>query len=100
MTQQPTLTTVTTIVEQLAASNEGVSKKALKEIVDGVFTAITDSLTKGETVRINGIGTFKVKERAARTGRNPKTGEPLEIAASKAVSFSAAKGLKEAVKGS
>ena len=98
MTTETQLVTITTIVDQLAATNEGITKKALKEIVEGVFTSITDSLAKGDTVRINGVGTFGTAATAARTGRNPSTGEALEIPASTRVSFKAASALKKAVK--
>ncbi len=58
---------------------------------------VTDSLKKGETVALVGFGTFIVKERAARTGRNPQTGAPIEISAAKVPSFKAGKALKDAV---
>ncbi len=58
---------------------------------------VTDSLKKGETVALVGFGTFTVKERAARTGRNPQTGDPIEISAAKVPSFKAGKALKDAV---
>lgn len=108
MTTETQLVTISTIVEQLAATtaivdrlaktDESAAKKALKEIVEGVFTSITDSLAKGDTVRINGVGTFGTAATAARTGRNPSTGEALEIPASTRVSFKAAAALKRAVK--
>ena len=63
-----------------------------------VSEAIVDALKAGDKVQVVGFGTFEVKERAARTGRNPRTGETLEIAASKNVGFSAAKALKDAIK--
>ena len=59
--------------------------------------AIKKALKSGETVSLVGFGTFAVKDRAARTGRNPKTGEPLQIKASRIPSFKAGKGLKDAV---
>ena len=59
--------------------------------------AITDALQKGDTVALSGFGTFVVKARAARTGRNPRTGEAIEIPASKVPSFKAGKALKDAV---
>lgn len=93
------LVTIDTIVDALAEQELG-SKTQLKATVKAVVDSITESLVKGDQVRINGLGTFKVKDRAARTGRNPQTGEALEIAASKAVGFTVAKGLKDAVKGS
>ena len=65
--------------------------------VDAVINAITAALAKGEKVQIAGFGNFEVKNRPARTGRNPRTGEPVQIAASKAASFKVAKALKEAI---
>jgi len=59
--------------------------------------SITDSLKKGESVSLVGFGTFAIKERAARTGRNPQTGQPIEISAAKVPSFKAGKALKDAV---
>ena len=75
----------------------GLSKKDAGIALDAAIAAIGDALAKGESVQLVGFGTFSVKERAARTGRNPKTGEPLKIAASKVPGFKAGKGLKDAV---
>jgi DNA-binding protein HU-beta len=65
--------------------------------VDAVFDAITAALKAGDSVALVGFGTFAVKGRAARSGRNPRTGETIEIAASKAPVFKAGKALKDAV---
>lgn len=65
--------------------------------VDAVFEAITDSLKKGDEVRLDGFGTFSVAKRAASTGRNPRTGETIKIKASKQPKFKAGKGLKDTV---
>ena len=65
--------------------------------VDAVFDAITQGLRNGETVNLVGFGTFSVGERAARSGRNPRTGETIDIAASRNPRFKAGKGLKDAV---
>lgn len=65
--------------------------------VDAVLGAITDALASGTKVQISGFGTFEVRHRAARTGRNPRTGEPVQIKASNAPAFKAGKALKEAV---
>lgn len=75
----------------------GLTKADTDKAIDAVFTAITDSLKKGEEVRLIGFGSFSVSERAATTGRNPRTGEAIKIAASKNPKFSAGKGLKDAV---
>ena len=67
-------------------------------VLDALNAVITETLAKDEKVALIGFGSFSVKERAARTGRNPRTGEAIEIAASKAPVFTAGKLLKEAVK--
>jgi DNA-binding protein HU-beta len=74
------------------------TQKQAKEAVDCVLQAITDALTDEESVQIAGFGTFKISARKARTGRNPKTGEAIEIPASKVPKFVAGKSLKDAVK--
>ncbi len=80
------------------ATKTGATKKAAEAAVNAALEAITEALKAGDKVQVFGFGTFEVKERAARTGRNPRTGETLEIAASKNVGFSAAKALKDAIK--
>lgn len=72
-------------------------KAQAARIVDALFDTITNELAKGEEVAIAGFGSFKVARRAARQGRNPKTGETIMIKASNAPKFRAAKQLKEAV---
>ena len=79
------------------AKNEGIEKKCAEKAVNAVVAAITDALAAGEKVQLVGFGTFAVKERAARTGRNPKTGETIAVAAAKAPTFAAGKTLKDAV---
>ncbi|HUV76986.1 MAG TPA: HU family DNA-binding protein [Desulfobacterales bacterium] len=74
------------------------TKKDAQAAVDCVLSSITQALGKGDSVSLIGFGTFKVAERKARKGRNPQTGEEINIAASKAPKFVAAKALKEAVK--
>ena len=66
--------------------------------VDGVLDAIQDALAKGDTVALTGFGTFSVRSRPARTGRNPATGESIEIAASKSPAFKAGKTLRDAIR--
>lgn len=75
----------------------GLSKADAGRAVDAVVEAITGALKSDDQVSLVGFGTFSVKERAARTGRNPRTGETIEIAASKTPSFKAGKALKDAV---
>ncbi len=74
-----------------------VSKAEAARSVDAVFDCITASLVRGDVVTIVGFGTFSVKARAARTGRNPQTGAAIQIAASKLPGFKAGKALKDAV---
>jgi DNA-binding protein HU-beta len=75
----------------------GGSKAMGAAAVDAVFEAISKALARGEEVQVSGFGKFEVRNRPARTGRNPRTGESLQIAASKAPGFKAAKNLKDQV---
>ncbi|MGE8522754.1 MAG: HU family DNA-binding protein, partial [Acinetobacter pseudolwoffii] len=75
----------------------GLSKADAGKALDATIASVTEALKAGDTVTLVGFGTFGVKERAARTGRNPQTGATLEIKASKVPSFKAGKGLKDAV---
>jgi DNA-binding protein HU-beta len=79
------------------ADGSGLSKTEAARAVDGVFDAITDALKSGSDVRLVGFGTFSVSKRAATTGRNPRTGESIQIKASNQPKFKAGKGLKTAV---
>lgn len=74
------------------------TKKDTEVMLNTLIDVISEALSNGEEVAIAGLGKFEVRERAARTGRNPKTGESIEIAASKAPVFKASKTLKDAVK--
>ena len=74
-----------------------MSKSDAAKAVDAVFDCITDALRKGDDVRLVGFGTFSASKRAAREGRNPRTGETIQIAASIQPKFSAGKGLKDAL---
>ncbi len=78
------------------AEQADISKASAQAAVDAMISAIEAGLKEGG-VRIPGLGTFAVRERAARTGRNPQTGEEIQIAASKSVGFKAAKNLKDAL---
>jgi DNA-binding protein HU-beta len=73
------------------------TKAAAQRACEAVFESITKTLARGEDVTITGFGTFRVAKRAAREGRNPKTGEKIQIAASTKPKFRAGKALKEAV---
>ncbi|MDO3382319.1 nucleoid-associated protein HU-beta [Gilvimarinus algae] len=86
----------TELIEAIAASAD-ISKAAAGRALDAVVDGITDSLKKGDQVVLVGFGTFSVKERSARTGRNPQTGAEIQIAAAKVPSFKAGKALKDAV---
>jgi DNA-binding protein HU-beta len=79
------------------AETAGLSKGDATKAVDAVFDAIAASLKAGDEVRLVGFGTFAVSTRAASEGRNPRTGEKIQIAASKQPKFKAGKGLKDAV---
>ncbi|AUX89676.1 HU family DNA-binding protein [Acinetobacter variabilis] len=79
------------------AEKGGLSKADAGKALDATIASVTEALKAGDTVTLVGFGTFGVKERAARTGRNPQTGATLEIKASKVPSFKAGKGLKDAV---
>ena len=79
------------------ADRTGVGKSAAGEAVNAVFAAIAEALAGGDDVRIAGFGTFGTRSRPARTGRNPRTGESVNIAASTAPTFKPGKTLKDAV---
>ncbi len=81
------------------AQATGTSKADAAKAVDGVFDAIAGALKSGEGVQLVGFGSFSVANRAARQGRNPRTGETIQIAASKQPKFKAGKALKDAVNG-
>ena len=87
----------TELIDAVAKKGE-LTKKDAEKAVNTVLDAVTDALAAGEKIQIVNFGTSEVKTRAARTGRNPKTGEAMEIAASKTPAFTAGKGLKDAVK--
>ncbi len=79
------------------ATSADISKAAAGRAIDGMVEAISGALANGDQVSLIGFGTFLVRERAARTGRNPRTGETIEIKAAKTPSFKAGKALKDAV---
>ena len=87
----------TELINAVSAKAE-ISKKDADKAVAAVLASIEDALKAGDKVQLIGFGTFEVKERAARTGHNPKTGEAIEIAAAKLPSFKAGAALKNAVK--
>ena len=81
------------------ARSSGISKTSADNAVDAIFSAITAALRKGEDVRLVGFGTFSTRRRAARQGRNPRTGETIQIPASTQPKFKAGRPLKDAVNG-
>jgi len=84
------------LIDSMASKAELPKQKA-EEIVNGLFDDIVGALKSGDKVNISGFGTFSVSERKARTGRNPKTGETIQIASSLAAKFKAGKTLKESL---
>lgn len=84
------------LINHIAAS-AGITKTQATAALQAVETGVIDTLANGGQVVLTGFGTFKVTDRAARTGRNPKTGEEIQIAATKVPTFKAGKGLKDAV---
>lgn len=84
------------LVDQIAAATD-LPKNTTAKVLDALINAVTQTLASGEEVSLVGFGSFLVKVRPARTGRNPKTGEALQIKASKVPGFRAGKALKDAV---
>ncbi len=84
------------LIDAIAAGSD-ISKAAAGRAVDAMIEAVSTALKNGDQVNLVGFGTFLVRERAARSGRNPRTGEVIEIAATKVPTFKAGKALKDAV---
>lgn len=84
------------LIEAMAESAD-ISKAAAGRALDGMVDAVTKAMKEGDTLSLVGFGTFSVKERAAREGRNPQTGETIKIKASRIPSFKAGKALKDAI---
>ena len=82
---------------KLVSEKTGITKKAAEQAQKAVIEGISSALEKGDSISLVGFGSFKVVERAAREGRNPSTGEKMQIPASKAVKFTPSKSLKERV---
>ena len=80
-----------------AAEKTGLTKKDTEKVLNAALEAIADALAKNDKVQVSGFGIFEVKEREARMGRNPRTGETMEIAASRMPAFKASKTLKDAI---
>lgn len=86
----------TELVASVAEKAE-ITKKEAEKVVGAIFDSIEEALAKGDKVQLIGFGTFEVRERAARTGRNPRTGEEITIPAAKVPAFKPGKALKDAV---
>ncbi|HEX4909891.1 MAG: HU family DNA-binding protein [Pseudomonadota bacterium] len=86
----------TELIDAIAVGAD-ISKASAARALDAMLDAVTDALRKGDQVALVGFGTYVVKERAARSGRNPQTGEEIKIAAAKVPSFKPGKALKDAV---
>ena len=80
------------------AEKAGTSKKGAEKVVNATFDVISEAMAKGDKISLVGFGTFEVRERAAREGKNPQTGEKIKIAACKVPAFKAGKALKDSVK--
>ncbi|MGZ9868132.1 HU family DNA-binding protein [Priestia endophytica] len=88
----------TELIKAVAEKAELTQKDSAK-VVDALLEVVKETLAEGEKIQLVGFGTFEVRERAARKGHNPQTGEPIDIPASKAPAFKAGKALKDVVKG-
>src|SRR3546814_1922655 len=87
------------LLAEALAADHGLTKADARKYVDGVFSAIAGAAAKGEEVSLNGFGKFKVKDQPAREGRNPSTGAVIQIAASKKLTFTPAKAVKDQLNG-
>jgi DNA-binding protein HU-beta len=84
------------LIESIAASAD-INKTSAGRALDAMIDSVTDALKEGDSVVLVGFGTFTVRDRAARTGRNPQTGDEIQISAAKVPAFKAGKALKDAV---
>lgn len=87
------------LVEMVSEKIDGLTKKQTETIVNTVFDSIKDALSAGDKVEVRGFGSFKIRDRRTREGRNPKTGSPVKVPAKKVPFFRASKELKEVVDG-
>ncbi len=85
------------LVQRIAEANPHLYQRDVEHIVNAILDEITEALARGDRVELRGFGAFSTRARDARTGRNPRTGETIKIAASKTPKFKAGKGLKDAV---
>lgn len=89
--------TKSALIEKVAQSVDGLTLKQTEIVIETVFESIKDALKAGNKIEIRGFGNFRLKERAARIARNPKTGETVQVAPKKAIRFKAGKALREAL---
>ncbi len=82
---------------EAVANQADISQSSATRALDALVAAITSGLKRGESVTLSGFGTFNVKERPARVGRNPRSGEPIQIAASRAIVFKPGKAIKDGI---
>ena len=82
---------------EIVAREAEMTKKDVEQLVEIIFDSIVGTLNKGEKIELRGFGSFRVRERSARKGRNPKTGEPVEIPAKRVAYFKPGKDLKEII---
>lgn len=85
------------LIEAVAETSPAMTKKTIEDAVNAIFGAMSDALSRGDRIEIRGLGTFCVKERHARVGRNPKTGAPVEIPTRRVPHFTAGKALRARV---
>lgn len=88
-----------TELAEAVATDHGLTKADARKYVDGVFAAIASAAAKGDEISLSGFGKFKVKDQPAREGRNPSTGATIQIAASKKLTFTPAKAVKDQLNG-
>ena len=85
------------LIDKLAEANPHLYHRDVERVVNTILDGITDALAEGDRVELRGFGAFSVRHRPARVGRNPRTGEPIQIPASNQPKFKAGKGLKQTV---
>lgn len=85
------------LIDVMKKENPNFTEDQITKAIDAIFAKISDALTEGGRVEIRGFGAFSVRAKPARTGRNPRTGEPVDIAAKNVIHFKAGKDLKQAV---
>ena len=87
------------LIEKVQEKNSGLSKKEAAELVESIFDTIKESMEAGENIKVSGFGNFVVRDKSARTGRNPQTGEAIEIAARRVLTFKPSGVLKKSLNG-